>query len=62
MLTCNVTFISHLLTVCNEREFKCEESGVCIDNHFICDVLSQCSDGSDENTPECGKTSVYTVM
>ena len=54
-MSCYVTFTSHLSTVCEEREFKCIESGVCIDNDFICDRLHQCSDGSDENTPECGK-------
>lgn len=48
--------ISHCFSVCDEMEFKCEESGSCINDGFVCDGRSHCSDGSDENTPECCKT------
>lgn len=57
MLTlCYVTFTSHHVTVCDENEFKCEESGVCINDDLYCDGRSHCSDDSDEDNPTCGKT------
>ena len=48
--------ISHCFAVCDEMEFRCEGSGLCIHEYYICDGYSHCSDSSDENTPECGET------
>lgn len=45
--------------VCEEKEFKCVESGVCVSIDEVCDGNRDCSDDSDENTPECGKARAF---
>ena len=45
--------------VCNEDEFQCLESGVCILASRECDGYSyDCSDNSDEDNPECRESSL----
>ena len=45
--------------VCNEDEFQCLESGVCILASSECDDRRyDCSDNSDEDNPECRECSL----
>lgn len=37
---------------CSADEFQCENSELCIPRSYVCDGVSQCGDGSDEDN--CG--------
>ncbi|PIK49520.1 putative atrial natriuretic peptide-converting enzyme-like [Apostichopus japonicus] len=43
---------------CNSGQFECQ-NGQCIPDHWECDVISDCSDGSDESGCSCS-SSQYT--
>lgn len=43
---------------CSEFEFSCKSDGVCIPLLWECDLTSDCSDGSDENSSECDYNSI----
>ena len=38
---------------CQEGQWKCDNSPVCIPTPFICDEVSDCPDGSDESPAHC---------
>ena len=40
-------------TTCTENQWRCEDSGACIDMGFLCDRVPDCDDYSDENRTLC---------
>ncbi|XP_030763846.1 low-density lipoprotein receptor class A domain-containing protein 3-like [Sitophilus oryzae] len=40
---------------CNEHMFQCVSTGVCIIQHYVCDGVADCKDGSDESVATCTK-------
>lgn len=41
------------IDTCQEGQWKCDNAPVCIPTAFICDEVSDCPDGSDENSQHC---------
>lgn len=40
--------ICFTVTECTAGQFKCHESGICIEKIFKCNGIRNCNDGSDE--------------
>ncbi|XP_076256348.1 uncharacterized protein LOC143193828 isoform X1 [Rhynchophorus ferrugineus] len=38
---------------CSEHMFQCMSTGVCIRQHYVCDGIEDCKDGSDESVDKC---------
>lgn len=46
---------------CQQGHWKCDSSPVCIPTAFICDEVTDCPDGSDENASHC-EVSTFIIL
>lgn len=40
---------------CTDDEYRCSVDGFCLERKFLCDGITQCSDGEDETEEACGE-------
>lgn len=55
---CVDSYIVTVINSCGEQEFTCSNQQ-CVSVTKICDLQSDCQDGSDEDVKNCGMCSSY---
>lgn len=50
-----VTLYTPVEATCGPHQFHCMVSGRCIDGNLVCNGVSDCRDGTDEQLSSCGE-------